>query len=147
MRLRLVLSFVLIVVLAVAGMLLIAQQGTLREVRSFMTAGGMTRLEAIADNLEEYYARNGSWEGAGALLEAGHMSGGGQGQGPGGMMGQGAQGMGAMMNARLLLADAQGQIMADSTGEPLSGSLNETQLSRALRLSAGFFNSSLQNRG
>lgn len=125
MRLRLILSFALVVVLAIGGVVLIALYGTQREVRSFMTVGGMARLETIQGNLEQYYKTYGTWEGAEELLTVSH----GMGQGPGG------QGM--MMSGLLVLADAEGNRLAVSSGQPTSGQLTPAELDRSLALKSG----------
>ena len=125
MRLRLTLSFALVVALSIAGVVLIALSGTQREVRSFMSAGGMARLETIQDNLEVYYKTNGTWEGAEALLGISHG------------MGQGQGGQGMLMNGLLVLADADGTRLANSSNQPVSGTLTEEELDRSLALKSG----------
>ncbi len=128
MRLRLIFSFVLVVVLSITGVVLIALVSTQREVRSFMT-GGMNRLEAIQSNLEQYYQTHGSWEGAGLLLQSSiPMM---PGKGPGLGNGQG------MMNSLLVLADSNGTRLADSTGQPTSGQLSSAEKEGALVLRSG----------
>lgn len=133
MRLRLVFSFVLIVLVAVVSMVLIARQTTADQVRNFMFRGGMSGNEGLVGQLEDYYAETGSWQGAQSLLNnAMH----GQGRMRGGQ-GMGAAGM--PMSQRLILADAQGVIQADSavdggTAAP-SGALTADQLGVAIPLS------------
>jgi signal transduction histidine kinase len=116
MRLKLFLSFVLIVVVSVVLVTWIARQGAVGEVRAFMYRGGMTGTDGLAGELEDYYRQNGSWQGVEALLDSpGHgqgMMGGGNGQG--------------MMGQRLRIADRDGKIVADSstaapTGEMTAG--------------------------
>src|SRR5574341_1822777 len=101
MRLRLFLSFAVIVLVAVASMLVIARLGAASEVRAFMFRGGMSGTQGLVGALEDYYASRGSWQGVDALLAE---SGLGHGHG------MGSQGMGAMMNQRLRLADARGYL-------------------------------------
>ena len=79
MRLRLILSFVLVVVVTIASVLVIARQGAVTEVRMFMR-GSMMGLDDLALQLEYYYQETGSWQGADVLLAA---SRGGHGMGQG----------------------------------------------------------------
>lgn len=112
MRLRLFLSFALVVLVTVASMVLVARATTAHEVRGFMFRGGMSGVEGLVADLEAHYREQRSWEGAEALLgQAGHGAGrraGGQGAGQGGMAG--------MMGRRLRLADAAGVVVADAGG-------------------------------
>lgn len=139
MRLRLILSFVLIVLVAVTGVVLIARQGAATEVRMFMSRGGMARLDSLTEALEIYYQQHGSWEGAGNLLESfATSSASGQGAGQGNRPDHAGQGMmGGMMNQVLILADANGKIAADSTGNTASGMLDSSQLQQAVTLKSG----------
>lgn len=125
MRIRLILSFALIVLVAVISMALIARQSTADQVRTFMFRGGMSGTEGLVGRLEDYYVQNGSWTGVDTLLaEAAHA-------GQGRM--RGAQGMGMSINQRLMVADAQGAIIADTGGAP-QGSLTDSQLELAISL-------------
>ena len=86
MRLRLVLSFILIVLVSVTSVVLIARQNTASEVRAFMFRGGMTGSEGLVGALEDYFRTNQTWQGVELLFTA-------QGMGQG--MGHRGQGMGA----------------------------------------------------
>jgi len=138
MRLRLILSFILIVLVAVTGVVVIARQGAQNEVRLFMSRGGMTRLDSLAESLEAYYQQNQSWEGAGSLLQSFSISStGGQGAGQGNRPDHAGQGMMGMMSQTLILADPSGNIIADSTGSSTGGKLDDTQLDQAIALKSG----------
>jgi signal transduction histidine kinase len=128
MRLRLIISFAIVVLVSIATVVLIARQGAANEVRAFMFRGGMAGAEDLVSALEAFYASQGSWQDVGDLL--GSM-GGGAGHGPG--MG-GQHGMGGMMGQRLRLADAQGKIAADTDLQGSAGVLNQTELERAIVL-------------
>jgi two-component system OmpR family sensor kinase/two-component system sensor histidine kinase BaeS len=134
MRLRLILSFVLIVLVTVAGMVIIARQGATNEVRAFMARGGMVRLDNLVTNLEDYYARNRSWEGAGDILAAFSSPGAEKGNRPEGA----GQGMGAMMSQDLILADRDGNVVADSSGSRGDSLLSASELELALPLKSGW---------
>ncbi len=129
MRIRLLLSFGLIVLVTVAVVVALTYQGAASEVRSFMFQGSMVRANEIAASLEAYYQANGSWQGAETLLETsgagmmGHGRGSGAGQG---MMGQ--------MNQRLQLADADGQILYDTESVQTGGNLTAEERSAAIAL-------------
>ncbi|MFM8320367.1 MAG: sensor histidine kinase [Chloroflexota bacterium] len=130
MRWQLILSFTLVILVAVSGMFLLSSRNATTAVRSFMYRGGMTGAGGLAAVLEEYYAQHGSWDGAEAVLS---MHGGMGGQGMGG--GMGGQGMG-MMNQRLRLADAEGRVLIDTRADP-QGVLSTSQRSSAIALAAG----------
>lgn len=120
MRTRLLLSFALVALVSVIGVVVFARQGAASTVRSFMYRGGMVGSDELVTSLQDYYAQYGSWEGAESLLGG---SGRGQGQGQG-MHGQGSN---MMMGQRLRLADASGRVVADTTATPAG------ELSRAER--------------
>jgi two-component system OmpR family sensor kinase/two-component system sensor histidine kinase BaeS len=145
MRLRLILSFTMIVLVSVTSLVLIARQSSANEVRAFMFRGGMSGTETLVSDLEIYYQENGSSEGADTLLnfprhqqERRSANGGGPGSGSG-------QGMvGGMMNQRLRLADPQGRVVVDtsnSSASSVSGPgpdqrLTSAELERAIALQA-----------
>lgn len=127
MRLRLILSFALIVLVSVTGVVLIARQGAANEVRAFMFRGGMSGTQGLAGSLESYYQEHGSWQGVEGLLSS-H----GRGRGHGG-----SGGMGGMMNQRLVVADAGGVIQADSGNTAASGRLTNAQIEASIVLQVG----------
>src|SRR4030065_1923658 len=114
MRLRLFLSFIIIVLVAVVGVAVIDRTGTAREVRAFMFGSGMVGLTELQTELQAYYAANGSWDGVEGLLTSRQIHGEGRGQG----------GIGGMMNQRLRVADAEGMIVADTDGELVGATLS-----------------------
>lgn len=120
MRVKLFLSFLLIILVSVAGVAWIVQQGTAREVRAFMFGSGMGVLTELQASLQDYYAANGSWTGVESLLGASQTHGRGMGQGQGGMM-----------NQRFWVADAQGVVIADSTGTATGTELTASELETA----------------
>lgn len=103
MRLRLILSFILVALVAVISLLLIARAGAAQQVRNFMFRGGISGTEGLIVALEEYYEENETWRGAESLLA---LPGRGEGQGRG--AGSGRQ--------RLRLIDPQGIVIFDTTG-------------------------------
>jgi signal transduction histidine kinase len=131
MRIKLLISFVLLVFVSVSVVIILAYQGVANEVRSFMFRGSMVHAQELSKSLEEYYQANQTWQGAEALLSpngnAGMM---GRGYGAGG--GQGM--MGNMMNQRMRLANAEGRILYDSSTAQVEGSLTAEELSNAIQL-------------
>jgi two-component system sensor histidine kinase BaeS len=127
MRLRLILSFVLIVLVSVTSVVLIARSNTTTEVRSFMFHGGMTGTDSLVQLLQSYYQSHGSWEDVANQLD---FPGAGRGRGFGnsGMM----NGMGGMMGQRLRLADATGIILLDTQNQVPSGKLSNAEKDNAL---------------
>jgi hypothetical protein len=137
MRLKLILSFTLVVLVSIAGVVFTARQGAATEVRLFMQRGGMIRLENIAAQLEAYYRQSGSWEGVGGLVvELASASGGGA--GVGNRPDHAGQGMMSAMRTELLLADASGKIIADTSGSARPGDLSAGERQLALPLKSGF---------
>ena len=129
MRVRLVLSFAAVVLVAILSVVLIVRLDTNRQVQTFMLRGGMVGAQEMVQALEDYYQSNQTWDGVESLLVQGHR---GRGQGNG--MGQGmGMGMG-MMNQRLQLADAGGRLLADTAQTPAQGTLTAEQLSQAIVL-------------
>lgn len=129
MRLRLTLSFILVAVISVASVVIIARQGALREVRTFMLRGGMTGTEELVNDLEQYYATFGSWDGVGEIMQT-----------PGFGQGRGL-GMGSMHNMmadqRLRVVDAQGIVVADTSDPYPSETVSRRLLADAIPLSSG----------
>ena len=132
MRTKLLLSFVVIVLVSVVAMVALTYQGAASEVRSFMFQGSMVRAQEIAQSLEEYYQIQKTWQGAEVLLNLTGSGAGMMGHGRGAGGGQGA--MGSMMNQRLRLADAKGQILSDTTSEQADGSLTAEERTNAIPL-------------
>jgi two-component system sensor histidine kinase BaeS len=132
MRTKLLLSFVVIVLVSVIAVVALTYQGAASEVRSFMFQGSMVRAQEIAQSLEEYYQIQKTWQGAEVLL---NLSGSGAGMMGHGRGASGVQGsMGNMMNQRLRLADAEGQILYDTAADPAKGSLTSEEQFNAIAL-------------
>lgn len=98
LRLRLLLGFLAVVALSIFSLLLIVRRETSAEVVRFMGGFGIDQAQ-LADELETFYASQGSWEGVEQLLPA-------------------SQGMGRMNRGgaplRLRLGDANGQPVVDT---------------------------------
>lgn len=130
MRLRLILSFLLIAIISVGSVVLIARLTTAQQVRAYMFRGGMVGVEALVNSLEDYYRIHRSWEGVEEVLSEVHP---GQGRRAGNpMSGQGM--MAGMMNQRLRLVDADGNLVADTLNPNPSGQLSPEDLIYAIPL-------------
>lgn len=127
MRVRLFLSFLLIVLVSVLTVVIVARQNTTSAVRAFMYRGGMVGEETLVDSLVSYYQTNQTWQGVESLLAPGGR-GQGHGMGAGGMM----QGTTNMMGQRLRVADVSGLVVADSTGSEPSGTLSTEEKKNAV---------------
>lgn len=96
---KLQLAFVAVIVIGVAIVSLLANQAAEREVRAYMFGSGMTTASQLAQDLADFYAEQGSWNGVADLLASGNV--------------HHRAGMG--MDQRLTLIDPQGLIIADSS--------------------------------
>lgn len=129
MRLRLILAFALIVLVSITSVVFIARRSAANEVYAFMFRGGVSGAQGLVSALEDYYQSHQSWDGVESLLSS---SGHGQGRGPGSPAMGG--GMAQMMNQSLILADAQGNLVATSGNISPTGSLSQADLSSAISL-------------
>jgi signal transduction histidine kinase len=119
MRLKLILSYIFIVIISVSLVAVIVRRGAINEVRTFMFRGGMYGLSDMTASLENYYQVNGSWGNVQSVINIS----------PGGM--------GGMMGQRLLLADATGAVVAGSRQAENRGKLTSTELAASIPLNAG----------
>lgn len=124
MRLRLLLSFVLVVLVSVVGVVILARWGAAQEVRAFMYRGNMVEVDQLVADLETHYRAYGSWQGVENVLQAWFPE---RGHGAGGM-GQG----GMMMNQRLRLANSDGNLVLDSANSAVSGEITQAELDAAV---------------
>ncbi|MCL4560802.1 MAG: ATP-binding protein [Chloroflexi bacterium] len=122
MRLRLILSFLLVVLVAIGGITYFARQSTSREVQAFMFQGNMTDANEVVSILENYYNQNGGWAGVDSIISSSTGA------------GRFGQGMGGMMGQRIQITDAAGNIVADSANSPTTGTVSAAVLSQALPL-------------
>jgi two-component system OmpR family sensor kinase/two-component system sensor histidine kinase BaeS len=129
MRVRLILSFSLIVLVAILAVVIFTRFGAAAEVRQYISRGGMLGVENLVTDLEVYYRRNGSWQGVDTLLVS-------QAENGMGMMGRGRrQGMPGMYD--LLLVDAQREVVVDTGGVyPAGQRLSSDELASGITLNA-----------
>lgn len=129
MRIRLFLSFLLIILITTTSLVLIARWQAIVEIRNFVARGGFAGAETLVNALERYYRANQSWDGIALLL-----SGQGQRPGPGGFSGPGFR----LFNERFRLADASGNVIYDSAAPNQTPAqhapLQEGEIERAIPL-------------
>ncbi len=140
MRLRLFLSFVLIILIAVGSVVLITRQSTVQEVRDFMFRGGVLGLENLVTRLETCYEEYQAWENCAEILSTETSMPGGppwlrQGQGKSQEMTE----KGKMPVTRLQIIDLDGNIISDTqdtVGQDTAptAQINENALQNALPL-------------
>ena len=128
MRARLFLSFLLIILLSLAGVTWFVRQSTRNELQSFLGRGGLIGAETLVEELENWYASTGSWEGAEALFPgAGHG---------GNNPESGGRGAGSGRLASLRLADVGGTIIFDPANPQAAGTA-KVDLANGIPLMAG----------
>lgn len=128
MRIRLILSFALIVLVSITSVVVIASQNTASEVRAFMYRGGMTNSTDLIESLQDYYQMNASWQGVEEVLIP---TGSGFGRRSGATGNSSANSaMGAMMDQRIRLADIGGTVLVDSFMQN-SGELSSEEMEAA----------------
>lgn len=127
---KFIFAFVGIIAISILTMVYVARQATANEVRAFLFPGGMVSRAELVEALAAYYRQQGSWEGVETLFT---RSAGGRGfgwQNRGGSSNGGGM-MHGMMNQRLQVADAQGNVVYDSWGQSLATTLPKDALEMA----------------
>jgi len=122
MRLRLILSFIFIVLISITIVSVVARQGTANEVQTFMFRGGASGSTSLVESLEGYYATNGSWVGVESLLPARGGQSGGKGRQEG------------VAGLQYILADGNGNIVINSANPDASGALSRGEQKSAVPL-------------
>jgi hypothetical protein len=69
MRKRLIFSFLIVVFVSIASMMIIARVKTASEIRTFIYSGEMTGNEELIKELENYYNANHGWQGINRIFE------------------------------------------------------------------------------
>jgi two-component system, OmpR family, sensor histidine kinase BaeS len=130
MRIRFFLAFALVALVSILSLVALVRVTTEREVTAFMFRGGMSGTMDLVAALESYYRENGSWQGVEVIFNT---------PGSHGRMGQGfgRQGMGGMMNQRLILAGADGRLIYDTNDPQVDGQLVESQQKSSIELKSG----------
>ncbi len=122
MRLRLIISFILIVLVAITSVAVIVRRQSVAALQSFFYRGGLSGTEKLVETLEDYFSINGSWQGVEAVFQRP-----GRGVGPG-------QNNPGMPNQNIRLADRDGNIIFDTGALRPEGRLSSTEQDRSIRL-------------
>ncbi len=136
--LKLLGAFLAVIVVAVGGVAILAHRSASREFATYLNQGRLFRARALAPAFEDFYQRMGTWQGAEELVRAAANWAGQEGAGLRGM-GAGRGGptgpnqMGSAMH-RVVLAEPDGQIAADSSGTLVGKRLNSKDLERGVPL-------------
>jgi signal transduction histidine kinase len=109
-RLRLILSFAVIVLITAASVVGIAAITTGRQVRNFIERGGFSGNEQLVIRLENFHRHQHNWVGVEQIFATQH-------HGPGGNPGSGGPANQLPME-HLRLADAQGKVIFDNGNPP-----------------------------
>lgn len=144
MRLRIILASIAIVFITVTTVILAANRTASQAINNFVFRGGLSGTEELVKSLENHYRDAGSWQGIEPLfkehqatnpenpIHSGTPNPQGQPRGQG--QGQG-QGLGLGQSQRLRLADAEGNIVYDSSGLPIpTTALTADALTNAIQL-------------
>ena len=102
-------------------------KATTTSFRLYVSQGSQRWAQSLAPGLEDYYARAGSWKDVGTFLAS--YTGGGMGRGRGATMGMSSA-------QRVIVADSQGRVVYDSSGELAGESLSPAELQKGVALSA-----------
>jgi len=125
MRLRLILSFSLIVFVTIVSVALIARQNTAEEVDRFVGRGGLMGLDSLVLRLESYYQSHNSWGGVESILKT---------PGSHGADSPGYGASGSNPRTQFQLVSADGNIVFDTLSGNSNTQLNQAQLEQALVL-------------
>ena len=125
MRLRLILSFSVVVLVAVLGVVVFVRLNTPGQVESYMYRGGAVGLENLVTTLENYYLKNNTWTGVNDIFTTLHGNPNGMGRG---------QGMGGLLSQHLRLADASGVVLVDTSGGSIGELLTASEQSQSITL-------------
>lgn len=126
---RLMFAFALVIFITIAIIFVIVNQTTANEFRAYTFRGGATALDALARELEAYYAARDSWQGVEQYLRQRMDTGAGIGRGRGGTP--------LMAGVALWLADSDGTIIASRDGTNLGQKATSVQLSNGIPILVG----------
>ena len=134
MRLRIIISFLMIVLVTIGIIYGVTAHQTAQEVRNFMFRGGLSGNEVVVQILEEYFVTHGTWDGVEHLFQTSPRTlGRGWGQG----MGRDSLQNPKLPAPHLRLADVEGNLVAysrESRTELLDDSLTSAEIRLALPL-------------
>jgi two-component system OmpR family sensor kinase/two-component system sensor histidine kinase BaeS len=133
-------AFLLVVVLGAIIIFWLTSRATQNAFNSYTTRNGQALAQRLSPILAEYYSTTMSWQGVDTFLQSqlssiattnttGNSKGQGQGFGQGQGVGTGRQGgIWGALGQRMILADGQGIVLSDTTGELNGQTLTSIQL-------------------
>jgi two-component system OmpR family sensor kinase/two-component system sensor histidine kinase BaeS len=125
-------AFMLVALVAVGVVALLANRATTQQFRIYVSQGRQMRAERLSPEFAAYYSRTGGWDGvADWMATLNQLQAGGRGQGQG-------LGRGRLSDSdRLLLAGADGQILADTQGDLVGQQLSSAALAAGVPIEVG----------
>ncbi len=132
-------AFLLIIVIGALVNSWLTSQAMHNAFSLYSTRNSQAWAEQLSPALAEYYSINMSWQGVETVLQSGLSSSASMGMGnsQGRGFGQGRQGSPWMANQRVILADEQGTVINDSSGELLGHELSAAELSNGAPVMVG----------
>ena len=129
---KLLAGFLLVAVAAVGLVGVLANRTTAHQFELYVSQGKKQRAERLAPSVAAYYAQAGSWAGIGDWLatEGAVLLQSSRGQGAG-------QGLGSSSPERLIVAGADGRVVADSQGDLVGEKLSAAELALGVPLDVG----------
>jgi len=115
---KLLLAFALLLTVTLVVVSVVAYSSAAREVRGFMFGGTMVPPDGITADLSTYYLERGSWQGVESVLVPAH--------------GAGVGGFGPMMGQRVVLVDAAGRVVGDTSSTLLGSFVAENEIARGV---------------
>ncbi len=129
---KLLAGFVLVAVVAVGVVAVLANRTTTEQFQLYVSQGKRIRAERLAPEFADYYAQTGSWAGVAEWMDTLEISQlGVQGQG------RGRNQDGGYAPDRLLLADAGGEILADSQDALVGQQLSDAEVASGVPIEVG----------
>jgi signal transduction histidine kinase len=120
---KLLLGFMIVAAVAVGVVAVLVNRTTTRQFEIYVSQGRQQRAERLAPEFAAYYDQSGSWAGVAEWMASQELAqGGGRGQGWGRSV------AGGFSADRLLLADPEGRVVADSQGELTGQQLSDMEL-------------------
>jgi signal transduction histidine kinase len=126
---KLLAGFMLVAIVAVGLVAVLANRTTARQFEIYVSQGKQMRAQQLAPDLAAYYTQVGNWSGLDewlARLQDTQAGGRGQGRGQGRLA----------ATDRLIVADAEGRILADTQGELVGQRLSDTDLDQGIPIEA-----------
>lgn len=107
-KMKLISSYIFLILVTLASVALISQQTNQREIRAFIFQGNVINEEELITDLENFYQEHGSWDGVNSIFESYNS-----GQKNNSGAGKGGPGLGT----KLRLADSNGYIVSVNNDE------------------------------